>query len=49
MGDVLPRIAASLVCAGSAACMDGIKKLLLEICELFPDSPYKIEYKGYFD
>ena len=32
--------AVSLVCAGSAACMDGIKKLLLEICELFPDSPY---------
>ena len=32
--------AASLVCAGSSACMDGIKKLLLEICELFPDSPY---------
>jgi len=32
--------ATSLVCAGKSACMDGIRALLTEICEMFPDSPY---------
>ena len=31
---------ASIVCAGKESCMDGIKVLLAEICELFPDAPY---------
>lgn len=30
----------SIVCAGKAATMEGIKTLLTETCELFPDSPY---------
>ena len=29
-----------IVCAGKQATMDGIKTLLAEICEMFPDSPY---------
>ena len=30
----------SIICAGKAETMDGIKVLLRETCELFPDSPY---------
>lgn len=30
----------SLMCAGSKACFDGVKALLREISELFPDAPY---------
>ena len=30
----------SLVCAGSDRCFDGIKTLIKEICDLFPDAPY---------
>lgn len=29
----------SLMCAGSKTCFDGVKILLKEICELFPDTP----------
>lgn len=29
-----------IVCAGKQATMDAIKELLLEICEMFPDTPY---------
>ena len=31
---------ASVVCAGSEKIMDGIKTLIGEMCELFPDTPY---------
>lgn len=31
---------ASVVCAGNPAIMDGIRVLLGEMCELFPESPY---------
>lgn len=30
----------SVLCPGKKECMDGIKTLLTEMCELFPDSPY---------
>ena len=30
----------SIVCAGKKSCRDGIKALLREVCELFPDAPY---------
>ncbi len=29
-----------VVCAGSKECMDGMKKLFAEVCELFPESEY---------
>lgn len=32
--------ASNIVCAGKKATMDGIRAILEEICELFPDSPY---------
>ena len=32
--------ASSIVCAGKQATMDGIRTILQEICELFPNSPY---------
>ena len=32
--------AKNIVCAGKQATMDGIRTILQEICELFPDSPY---------
>ncbi len=32
--------AANIVCAGSQKTMDGIRTLLAEICELFPETPY---------
>ena len=31
---------ASVVCAGNGKIMDGIKTLITETCELFPDAPY---------
>ena len=30
----------SLICAGSEKSMDGIRTLMTEMCDLFPDSPY---------
>ena len=32
--------ASSIVCAGKQATMDGIRTILQEICQLFPNSPY---------
>ena len=32
--------AKNIVCAGKASAMEGIRTILAEICELFPDSPY---------
>lgn len=30
----------SIICAGKPETMDGVRALLTEVCELFPDSPY---------
>lgn len=37
-GDVVT--AKNIVCAGKTGSMEGIKTLLSEVCEMFPDSPY---------
>lgn len=36
----LPIATDQLLCAGSKKCFDGVKALIKEICDMFPDSPY---------